>query len=298
MDAGHAQTTVVGYDGSEAADAALSCAARRAGPGGRLVVAHAADVPAEYLESPYYEELLEQSRSRAAEVLDGAAGRVNGEVDVETAVLSGPPARSLVELAQELGATEIGVGSRGLGKLRAAAVGSTSHALLQESDRPVLLIPRRALERETRRPATSEPRTIVVGYDGSDGARAALDYAVEQLSGHPAGRVVATYVYAAPADWLGFPNYQEALDEHQLRGRRLLRELEEEGVAAGELETELVEGPPADALVRVAHAHDADEIVVGSRGLGRFRAALGSVSHELLHEADLPLVVVPGRDRE
>jgi nucleotide-binding universal stress UspA family protein len=43
----------------------------------------------------------------------------------------------------------------------------------------------------------------------------------------------------------------------------------------------------------VAHAHDADEIVVGARGLGRFRGALGSVSHDLLHEADLPLVVIP-----
>ena len=298
MNTGQVQTTVVGYDGSEAADAALSFAAKRAAPGARLVGAHAADVPAEYLESSYFEELLAQSRNRAAEVLEGAAGRVSGEVDVETAVLSGPPARSLVELAHELAATEIAVGSRGFGKLRAAAVGSTSHALLQESDRPVLLIPRRALERETRPPAPGEPRTIVVGYDGSDGARAAFDYAVARAGGHPAGRVVATYAYAAPADWLGFPNYQDALDEHRLRGRRVLDELEEEGVVAGEIETELIEGPPADALVRVAHAHDADELVVGSRGLGRFRAALGSVSHNLLHEADLPLVVVPGPDRE
>jgi hypothetical protein len=31
----------------------------------------------------------------------------------------------------------------------------------------------------------------------------------------------------------------------------------------------------------------------GSRGLGRFRAALGSVSHAVLHEADRPVVVVP-----
>jgi nucleotide-binding universal stress UspA family protein len=105
--------------------------------------------------------------------------------------------------------------------------------------------------------------------------------------------VVATYAYDAPSDLLGSPYFQRALNEHQQRGREVLHELEQQGLAAGELETDLVEGPPREALIRVAHAHDADEIVVGARGLGRFRGALGSVSHELLHEADLPLVVIP-----
>jgi nucleotide-binding universal stress UspA family protein len=40
---------------------------------------------------------------------------------------------------------------------------------------------------------------------------------------------------------------------------------------------------------------DADEIVVGSRGLGRIRGALGSVSQELLREAARPVLVI-GRD--
>ena len=194
-----------------------------------------------------------------------------------------------------MGASEIAVGSRGFGGFRASALGSTSHALLHEADRPVLLVTRRAVERETSDPVDAEAkgtRTIVTGYDGSANARAALDYAVEHLGGE--GRVVATYAYDAPSDWLGTPYYQRTLDDHQQRGREVLRALEEEGLAAGELETELIQGPPADALVRVAHAHDADEIVVGSRGLGRFRAALGSVSHELIHTADLPVVVVPG----
>ena len=55
----------------------------------------------------------------------------------------------------------------------------------------------------------------------------------------------------------------------------------------------MILGPPVESLVRVAQARDAAEIVVGARGLGRFRAALGSVSHELLHEADRPVVIVP-----
>jgi nucleotide-binding universal stress UspA family protein len=43
----------------------------------------------------------------------------------------------------------------------------------------------------------------------------------------------------------------------------------------------------------MSRARNADEIVVGARGLGRMRALLGSVSHELLHIADRPVVVIP-----
>jgi nucleotide-binding universal stress UspA family protein len=55
----------------------------------------------------------------------------------------------------------------------------------------------------------------------------------------------------------------------------------------------LLEGNPAEAIVRVADARGADEIVIGSRGLGRVRAVLGSVSHDVLHLAHVPVVVVP-----
>jgi nucleotide-binding universal stress UspA family protein len=60
-----------------------------------------------------------------------------------------------------------------------------------------------------------------------------------------------------------------------------------------EYETELIGGPPAEAIANVARVRDADEIVVGARGLGRVRALLGSVSHELLHIADRPVLVIP-----
>ena len=60
-------------------------------------------------------------------------------------------------------------------------------------------------------------------------------------------------------------------------------------------ELELVGGNPAKGIVKVANEHDADEIVVGSHGFGKLRSALGSVSHELLHSADRPVMVIPHR---
>lgn len=289
-------TIVVGFDGSESARAALRCALRRMREGDRVVVAHAPAVAPALLEHPYYyETALERARKHGRQVLDEARALLPPGLQADMRLPQGPPARGLVDLAKELGADEIAVGSRGFGRFREAALGSTSHALLHETDRPVLVVPRRAVERELRLGATGdghEPPTVVVGYDGSGNAAAALDYASRRAA-ERGGHVVAVCAFHAPADWLGAPYYQASLDEQQERARELTRELgERPGV-----ETDIVMGPPVEALTRTAQARDAAEIVVGARGLGRFRAALGSVSHDLVHEADRPVVIVPSSSR-
>src|SRR4051812_46870152 len=65
------------------------------------------------------------------------------------------------------------------------------------------------------------------------------------------------------------------------------------GTYAPGAEPVVLEGSAAERLAALAREREADEIVVGSRGLGRFSAALGSVSHALLQQADRPVVVVP-----
>jgi hypothetical protein len=48
-----------------------------------VVVAYVATAPSEFLNSVYHDKELERSRERAAEVLEGVAARVDGDVDVE-----------------------------------------------------------------------------------------------------------------------------------------------------------------------------------------------------------------------
>ena len=134
--------------------------------------------------------------------------------------------------------------------------------------------------------------TIVVGYDGSDPARAALVFAARQAGTR--GRLFVVRAYELPPDFLGSPYYDRFLSERRDRGEALLRDLPLDDLLAGlQYETELIGGPAAEAIANVARVRHADEIVVGARGLGRVRALLGSVSHELLHIADRPVVVIP-----
>lgn len=136
--------------------------------------------------------------------------------------------------------------------------------------------------------STSEgTHTIVVGYDGSDAARAAVAFAHRRAGA--AGRIYVVHAYHLPPDMFGMPNYDRLLQERQGRGRDVLAEVADDP----QVETELIGGSPAEVIATVARVRDADEIVVGARGLTRARALLGSVSTELLHLADRPVVVIP-----
>lgn len=133
---------------------------------------------------------------------------------------------------------------------------------------------------------------LVVGYDGSGPARAALAYALGRAG--PDGSLFVVIAFAPPPDWLGRPNYQQVLDEHKLRARALEDALKHSGVLDGVTHGfEMIGGDPAESIATVGRVRDAEEIVVGSRGFGPVRAALGSVSHHLLRIADRPVTVIP-----
>jgi nucleotide-binding universal stress UspA family protein len=135
---------------------------------------------------------------------------------------------------------------------------------------------------------------IVVGYDGSEPSRFAVTVAARRAG--DTGKLFVVHAYELPPDFLGFPNYDRLLSDRRDHGRALLDALPLTGndeLLATEYETELIGGPPAQALADIARARDADEIIVGARGLGRVRSLLGSVSHELLHIADRPVLVIP-----
>lgn len=66
--------------------------------------------------------------------------------------------------------------------------------------------------------------------------------------------------------------------------------LQQAGIA---YEREVVKGDPAHMLVEILERYGCDLVVMGARGKGDLRSALlGSVSHEVLHAAGVPVTIV------
>jgi nucleotide-binding universal stress UspA family protein len=132
---------------------------------------------------------------------------------------------------------------------------------------------------------------IVVGYDGSEPAKRALQRAAA-LAGPDDDVVVVAVaeIHARPVLTEG-----AQLDPSEIpRRRRELEEakafLAERGIAA---EVVLGQGDPGTVIVDVAGARNADLIIVGHRGLNPIeRLLLGSVSSKVVHRADRDVLVV------
>ncbi len=133
--------------------------------------------------------------------------------------------------------------------------------------------------------------TVVLGYDGSDCAKAALQAAVESAKAY-GDRIVVAF---------GAGVFPIGEDSDHLR---LVHKMGEDWAAealsaikaAGvtDAETAVVDARPAEALLEVATERNARMIVVGTHGEHPLTGAvLGSVPHKLLHLSHVPVLVVP-----
>jgi nucleotide-binding universal stress UspA family protein len=133
---------------------------------------------------------------------------------------------------------------------------------------------------------------IVVGYDGSDCGKAALDEGL-RLAKALGDSVVVVFGYAPPGLWGGeIVEHEEAIEE---LGQKVMDEAKSHAESSGvATEFEMVARKPSEALVKVADGRDARMIVVGSYGDPPLKGMiLGSTPNKLLHLADRPILVVP-----
>lgn len=135
-------------------------------------------------------------------------------------------------------------------------------------------------------------KEIVIATDGSAGASVAVEQGV-WLAKMLGAKAIFVSVARMPLPVLGDPYYQRALTSDHAKARAAIDAAilvaDERNLA---YEVELLEGSPPDAILDVAKTHAADLIVVGSRGRGGVTGAvLGSVSSDLVHRADRPVLV-------
>lgn len=90
------------------------------------------------------------------------------------------------------------------------------------------------------------------------------------------GELTIVHAYGPPPEWRSTVEWDRSVLHHEQYGRRLFEELPRDVLGEAHVREELVLGPPARCLVEIADARGAEEIVVGSRGFGPFRAMLGT----------------------
>ena len=133
---------------------------------------------------------------------------------------------------------------------------------------------------------------IVLGYDGSDGAQAALPHAVAVAR---AFGVPLAIVFAYGQNPVGgvTGDVKRAVEE---TGAELLQTARAAAAAidpAVDVQPELVDGRPVDALVAVVEQRQAGMLVVGGNGRGALVGSLlGSSTYKVLHHSPVPVLVV------
>jgi len=253
-------TIVVGTDGSETAALAVAKAARFARQvGARLVVA-TASAPVGMIDTV------------AKEVAEAAADRARREgIEVDTAVREGEPGAALGGIAVDVDADLVAVGNIDMGKSRRIRLSGVAEHAAVHAPCDVLIV-------NTKDPGESHDRVyprLLVGTDGSPTATAAVMriFDLGMMLG-----VGVSVVAVTDDEILGAINLEAA---RKIKPRAL-------GV-----ETQLLEGDPAEVIVRTAEGEGAGLVAVGSKGLtGARRALLGSVPSKVAHRATTDVLIV------
>lgn len=279
---------VVAVDGSQRADRALRWAVREA----ELRAAHL-DLVHAFVIHPYTAVFGSSDRDLAQARLDAvvernrtALARIRWSTTLADA--TGSATAALVDAAA--GAELVVVGARGEGGFKTLSLGSTSYRMAAHTTAPVAVVPEHSEQLDG-------DRGIVVGIDGSPAGARALRWALDEGDRRSVS-VTVVHGYLLPIDMstIGIVN-EEVLDRARARALdeatglvdRVLAQVEVPGDVTLERIIEL--GVPAGVLLE--HANDL-LLVVGTRGHGTFRRAVfGSVSQQVLHHAEGPVVVIP-----
>lgn len=135
---------------------------------------------------------------------------------------------------------------------------------------------------------------MLVGYDGSDEARRALDWAANlarELDGSSVTVIsIAPTLEAAPpiADAV---DPSSDVDRHRTQAEEAAARL-----AAADVQAEVLvrAGNPAEEILNAADERSFDVILVGHKGISATRRFLmGSVSERVVRHATHPVLVVP-----
>lgn len=275
---------VVGYNGRKHSLAALTWAAGEAARRGvPLVVLFAANYPGMTLEPG--PGLLERDPGALDSAYTVTASGVSAalehrpELTVFGATELTSPSRALVEASRHAGLVVLG--SRGLGRVVGALLGSVAFNVSAQAACPVTVV------RDRTHARTAGPDfPVVVGTDGSPEAHAAVHFAADHAVATSAALEIVTCTGGHQVENVDERQLLPAADHIADAAASRVRRDHPEVVVT----TRIEDGPAEVTLIE--DSADAGLVVVGSRGRGAFTGLLlGSVSHAVIDGAECTVAV-------
>jgi nucleotide-binding universal stress UspA family protein len=271
---------LVGYDGSPGSEQALSWAVREARSRGTVLTVCHAYGPG-FAVPPGEDAVLDIARRIGEQVVASGlrqAQHLMGAGKLRSLLVEGSAAAVLCEHCHD--ASMVVVGSRGLGGVAGLQLGSVSSQAAAHASGRVVVV------RGHWRPAAGfVPGPIAVGANGSPLSRAVLDFAFEEASLRQAPVLAVCALADAPGSLGGSGERQGQFEDAIGRWEKKYPEVA--------VMRRVTQGSARDALLTAAH--DAQMLVMGSRGRGGVRGMmLGSVSLAALYHAPCPVGVVHG----
>ena len=238
------------------------------------------------------ESYYEVEREVAQSYLAGVQTRLQAQgLALHTELLEGDPAQALLAYAAQIpNLALMALATHGRSGVGRWVFGSVAEAILHAAPAPLLLVRRPAAPPAAA--SRSVYRTILVALDGSPFAEEALDQAFALASVTGAALVLVGVVAPAPTGTHPAQQaaQQAATDEMQTYLARTAARLENLGLT---VDTQLVHGHPAEAILATADRSGADLIVLATHGRsGWQQVRFGSVALKVVQAAHHPVGLV------
>lgn len=144
-------------------------------------------------------------------------------------------------------------------------------------------------------------KKILIATDGSEYTKNAVDYGID-IAKNSGAKLYALYVVdtaafaSIPMDAAWESMYELLRQEGDLAIKYVTEKAEAEGV---EVEGNLLEGHPADEIIKSSEKNSISLIVMGTLGKsGLDRFLLGSVAEKIVRNSRIPVLVVRGKNNK
>ena len=238
-------------------------------------------------------DLFRQGEEHYEEYLAGLAKRLEGTgIEVETEVRIGDPAAEVLRVLEQRDPRLLVMATHGRSGLSRWRYGSVAATLAREAPLPTMVVGPKLLEGDR---GPGPVGRVLVPLDGSPLAETALRPATDLAESLNADLLLAQVVrWTAQMFAFGTADIDIVEIDRQLtaEAEEYLRRMKEELRTSRPIETVVLHGLPADALIDLVEPKHVDLVVMASHTRkGLARAVVGSVADRLLH-GKAPVVLI------